>query len=397
MENTNKNIDIIKKICKCEDIKELGSGGNGTAFSAVKSNETLVYKIEKMDKYNENNELTSEYYRQLKFNQDIAIHYSDKFLILKDHGIITDCSYKHPTYDRNMIKYEQMINLKEKPNERLRRYYRKNSQSNCYWLAYTPYLDGSYGKIQDVIYSDSKLFLNFMYQMIQIINIMRKKGYAQNDPNPDNIMYKKINDNEYQWYIIDYGNMYNKYFPLSELDIDIRGRNLYGLDLVMFVNRCRSPNLNKFIENYNLELNNALFEENIKSEPIYLKIKKILPLFKRKAHADITTTICKILEPHIFFKCHGVAKEIYEKYVNNQLFPDILIYCLKHYNDETYDHILTMIKQKLEQKGGQYDINILSPEKHMEFIGESVNLTDKYMKKYFKYKSKYMTLKTKYI
>jgi predicted Ser/Thr protein kinase len=66
-------------------IKELGSGGNGTAYLVDYNGTNMVYKLEKMDVYDENTPLQSEYYRQIDFNDNIAKYHPDKFLILKAH------------------------------------------------------------------------------------------------------------------------------------------------------------------------------------------------------------------------------------------------------------------------------------------------------------------------
>ena len=108
-------------------IKELGSGGNGTVYLIQSGKEKLIYKLERMDKYDKKKPLTSEYYRQIKFNEDIAIHHPDRFMVLRSHGIIYNCDYKHPRHE------EFMENMDEK---RKRRYVRKNSQPNCYYLIY---------------------------------------------------------------------------------------------------------------------------------------------------------------------------------------------------------------------------------------------------------------------
>jgi hypothetical protein len=80
-------------------IKEIGSGYNGTAYLAEYNNIKMIYKIEKMDVYDDNEPLTSEYYRQIDFNKKIAINNPNKFLVLKSHGIIYNCEYTHPKWD----------------------------------------------------------------------------------------------------------------------------------------------------------------------------------------------------------------------------------------------------------------------------------------------------------
>jgi len=320
-------------------IKELGSGGNGTAYLVKRGNEKLVYKLERMDVFDEDKPLQSEYYRQVDFNKNIAVHHPDKFLVLKSQGIIIDCEYVHPKHEEFMKHFGK---------ERKRRYVRKNSQPNCYFLLYSPYLDGSFVHVRNRIHKSPKLFLDFMYQIISSINIMRKKGYSQNDYGPNNIMYKKIG-NKYQWYLIDYGNICHKKFPISELDKDIRGKISYCLDLFQFVITCcfNRDSINKFIKKYNLkQFNNSELRKNIKKESEYKEIIKHIPSSTKKELFDeIVLFIVKILYPFVFFKCAGVPEKIYKKYKNKQLYPELLVYCLKHHTDKSYISILNKIKK----------------------------------------------------
>jgi hypothetical protein len=94
-------------------------------------------------------------------------------------------------------------------------------------------------------------------------------------------MYKKINELEYQWYIIDYGNIYNNKYPLSKLDKDIRDRPLYGQDLLqlllkhlIFTRNC----INNFckINNIITPLDDVI-ENYIKNHKKYKKIIKFIP------------------------------------------------------------------------------------------------------------------------
>ena len=330
--DNDKNINNLE----IEIVKEISSGGNGTAYLVYRGKEKLVYKVEKMDIFDE--PLQSEYYRQIKFDKDIAKHHPDKFLVLKSHGIINDCEYKHPNTDH-------FISIKDE--HRKQRFIRKNSQPNCYFLLYSPLLEGTFIQVKDKIYNNSSLFIDFMYQIIGSINIIRKKGYSQNDFNPGNIMYKK-KDGGYQWYIIDYGNMCNKKFPLSALDKDIRDRPLYCMDLVMFVRGYSAFYLRNYI--FEHKIKRPPFDkymECIKKEPEYDNIIKHVPssIKKENTFNMFVNMINRILYPKVYLKCIGTPKEVYEDYKHVNEYQEIFMYCLKHHDDETYDHILEKIKK----------------------------------------------------
>lgn len=319
-------------------IKELGSGGNGTVYLIESNKQKLIYKLERLDIYNKNTPLQSEYYRQIEFNEDIAKYYPDKFMTLLSYGVILNCLYKHPKHEELIKKYF---------GDRLRRYIRKNSQPNCYFLIYKPYLDGSYRDIRDKIKKNPKLFLDFMYQIISSLNILRKKGYVHNDTNLDNIMYKK-NHNKYQWYLIDYGNICNKKFPISELDKDIGVRLLNCKDMIKFISICITPDIKYFSDKYLVDypFNMDIYMKNLKKAAIFPNVAKYVIKYKKnKIYKTLLAYITMILYPKIHFKCMGVPENIYKKYNGKQLFPSLLVYSLQHQNDKNYDNILKKIKK----------------------------------------------------
>lgn len=332
------NIQLIKKI---------GSGGNGTAYLAEYNNIKMIYKIEKMDEYDKTNPLTSEYYRQIDFNENIAINNPNKFLVLKSHGIIYDCEYKHPGWNT----------LDKMPEHRKQRFIRKNNQSNCYYLLYYPYLDGDFKSIKNLIYDNSQLYIDFMYQIIDSINIMRKKSYSQNDISQQNLMYKKINELQYQWYIIDYGNIlkYNNQYPTSKLDEDIRDRPNYGQDLLQFIGKLMFglDNIGVFLETNNIiRPSDNVIENYIKKHKKYKIIKKFMPkkendikilesIFNKHTILILITTL---IYPRIILQATSVEKKLIKEFKNKQLYPKLIAYYLKHFNDKNYDKVLDKIK-----------------------------------------------------
>jgi len=362
-----ENINIEKMDMKI--IKELSSGGNGTAYLVERGGEQLVYKLEKMDVFDETTPLQSEYYRQIDFNKNIAINHPDKFLVLKSHGIIFDCEYVHPKTE----------SFNKNPDEnRKKRFIRKNSQPNCYFLLYSPFLEGTYRTVRNIISKNQRLFLDFMYQIIDSINIMRKEGYSQNDPSFDNFMYKKNGDN-YQWYIIDYGNACHKKFPISELDKDIGGRTFYCMDLVMFIHACISIDLFEYMKQHKILANFGTFITNIKKEPEYNKIiayipQSVQPDQNKKLYNRFTEIITKIQFPKIYLKCVGASEELYINYTGEQLYPEILLYCLEHCDDVIYDDVLRQIKKYNIFYGGYIKyktkyLNLKNTSKHNQIGG----------------------------
>ena len=143
------------------------------------------------------------------------------------------------------------------------------------------------------------------------------------------------------------------------------------------------------MENNQIKEDNDIFMKNIQDELIYSEIQKYLHYFNPKAQPIITEVICQILYPYVFLKCMQIPKEIYEKYHNDQLFPEILMYCLKHQNDETYDDILLVIKNKINEQQEPTTINQLINQSAGSMSMIHNNL---YKHKYMKYKLKYIKL-----
>ena len=321
-------------------IKEIASGGNGTAYLAIYKNEKLIYKLEKMDVYDKTIPLTSEYYRQVLFDEEVYCNYPDKFMILRKHGIIHNCDYIHPKTDE-IVK---SVNISD---DRKKRFIRKNSQPDCYFLLYSPILDGSYKNVRKIVENDKLLFMIFINQIITGINIMKYKGYYQNDFSSENIMYK-LNDTRdmYQWYIIDYGLVSSNKFPESQLDIDIKDRHLYNHPLLNFINNnCINQKFNIYMKENNIEFKNNIFFDNLKKHKIYDKIIKYIPqsITKDKTINEIIKIIAKIKFPKYVLKFMGVTKIIYKNYKSEQLFDDLLLECIKQSDHENYDDLLKII------------------------------------------------------
>jgi len=314
-------------------IKNLDSGWNGDSY-IVKNNkdEQLILKLERMDEYDEKQKFTSEYYRQIDFDNLVAKNNTDKFMVLEGHGIIENCVFSHS-------KTNEIIN---KASEiRKARFIRKNNQPNCYYLLYKPVLDGTFKSVKDEIKNNEELLLDFMIQIIESINIYRKLGFIHTDVNPTNIMFKKNKDTKYQWYWIDYGNITNNKYPDSLLDIERKKENPNYktnmiIDLISIV-RGFCMTINHNIANYNpINSQKKDFVNKIKEndKDKYTEITKYLPIEDDKTFFDL---VFKILYPKEYAKHYNINYDIDEK---EQLLKDKILLCIKHSNDKTYDELI---------------------------------------------------------
>ena len=238
-------------------------------------------------------------------------------------------------------------------DDRKKRFIRKNSQLDCYFLLYSPILDGSYKNVRKIVENDKLLFMIFINQIITGINIMKYKGYYQNDFSSENIMYK-LNDTTdtidatntmHQWYIIDYGLVTNNKFPESQQDIDIKDRPLYEPLLNFINNNCINQKFNIYMKENNIEFKNNIFFDNLKKHKIYDKIIKYIPqsITKDKTINEIITIIAKIKFPKYVLKFMGATKIVYKNYKSEQLFDNLLLECIKQSDHENYDDLLKII------------------------------------------------------
>jgi hypothetical protein len=312
---SNTKINWWKQFEKDHNIKilkEIASGGNGTAYLVKRGGEKLVLKMEKMDAYDKLKPLTSEYFRQLEFDK-LAKKHPDKFTTLVDHGMIQNCLYVHPNIE----------GLREKmKGERLDRLNRKNSQPDCYWLLCGPMLDGTLKDVMVDVFADSKKFANFMIQMLKIIDIIRKEGYSQNDFGPSNIMFKKVKSG-YQWYLIDYGNIHNVRFPESLLDKDISTRPIVNNDLKNFTMSVATHMFNKTrIDKKDILIPFSEYLKKVEKSKEYSKIKRMY----KENNPRLIANILKIEFPTLAYQLALVTP-------NDTILPD--------FHKKLFRHILT--------------------------------------------------------
>src|SRR5579871_3137638 len=140
--------------------KKLGEGVIGTVYlSDIDGTESIT----KVEKYDGDMTLKSNYIRQIDFN-NFAKQYPDKFMTLIFHGVIELCKHKQTLPDNPNFNKKFLKQLKE-----------KNKFKRCYVLSYVPVLDGT---LESILYKlTPKQWLNCLMQLITSINLMRKAGF----------------------------------------------------------------------------------------------------------------------------------------------------------------------------------------------------------------------------
>jgi hypothetical protein len=285
-----------------------------------------------MDVYDKLQPLTSEYFRQINFNEKIAKKYPNKFMTLIKYDIIKNCDFKHQVLEN--------IDYKKKE-----RFMRKQSQLNCFYLLYEPVLDGTYKDIKEEIINNEELLLDFLIQIIESINIYRKKGFIHTDVNMTNIMYKKYKSTNYNWYIIDYGNITNIKYPDSildkeRIDNDPDYKTYLVSDILSIIEKfCITSNIRNHKINYTLK--NYYKIINLFDDDTNDKIIKYIPIneFSKNLILRYKIIIFKILYSKKYAEYYNI------EYDNKkQLLKDKLLLCINHSNDDNYDNLLSLLK-----------------------------------------------------
>jgi len=308
-------------------VKLLDGGWNGDTYLVSNGKNEFILKLEKIDATPTGKEFESEYYRQLDFDKLVAKNHPDKFLTIEKHGIIKNCKFTHSKTE-----------IVEKcPNEiRRARFIRKNKQPDCYYLLYSPVLEGTFRNIRDNL--TEPILLDLMKQLIESINIYRKLGFIHTDISFSNIMFKTVNG-KYEWYWIDYGNITNIKYPDSYLDLERLEKNPsckndMKSDLLKLVGLCTTHMFKHGMKKSEREEFANYVKTNNKK--IYDEIIEYLP----DKDLNLFVMVYKLLYPQEYidhFKCEHNETKL--------LLKDVLLLCIKHSSDETYDKLLKLLNE----------------------------------------------------
>lgn len=209
--------------------KKLGAGIFGTAYLATLNRVPCVTKIEK---YDGDLSMTSPYLRQVEFNQ-LASQHPDKFMSLLNHGVVETCTHQQKKPGSFMDKTI------------LRAMKKRAQYKRCYYLSYTPILKGTLESLLPRMTFED--WLECLIQTVTSVNIMREAGFFHRDLHTNNIMYRltkprerKHKHDRYRWYLIDYGLVFSKRFPVNEDDA-MWGLPQNGADLESIVECLEDP------------------------------------------------------------------------------------------------------------------------------------------------------------
>jgi hypothetical protein len=151
-------------------------------------------------------------------------------------------------------------------------------------------------------------------------------------------MFKTVNG-KYEWYWIDYGNITNIKYPDSYLDLERLEKNPsykndMKSDLISLVDLCITHRFKHGIKKSEREEFANYVKTNNKK--IYDEIIEYLP----DKDLNLFVMVYKLLYPQEYinhFKCEHNETKL--------LLKDVLLLCIKHSSDETYDELLKLLNE----------------------------------------------------
>jgi serine/threonine protein kinase len=309
-------------------LKKLGAGVNGTAYLAESKGKKYVYKIEKY--VPESAPLKHSYYRQVDFDEKVAQKHKDKFMTLKQHGIINECQHKQaiPHWAKGTHKKKLIA---------------KNGATECFFLLYEPVLSHTVHSMSKEIFASPKLWRKMCYQLVEQMNILKKSGFSHNDIHNRNVMYHKGN-----FHIIDYGLVSHPNYPANKED---KITKKYGHDdMVMFlwnISILNEPAIYMYNKRIKFPSMKVFYARLIKT-PEYKSLKPKFPHVKHPGlQEDLEAFIHAIHFPEQYaglLNCPSKTTRV--------IVPDLgfMMVCCRYFGADNYSGVLTWCRNNWNYK-----------------------------------------------
>lgn len=198
------NIDIDK----CTKGKVLGRGMNGTTCLAKCGKTQYALKVQRLWRGYVKKSSVSPYWREIEFAERVANKYPKYFTKLYGYDIIYGCDhvqkYKYP-FELILPKYQKKF---------------KETAESPYCARFLYALvDGDVESLIKKVNLTHKQYSSMIYQLIDIIDILKKYGYKHTDTNPGNIGYRKTDKKGvYEYVLIDYGSILHSKYIMDNND-----------------------------------------------------------------------------------------------------------------------------------------------------------------------------------
>ena len=313
-------LELIPDYPEAKLIRTLGYGYIGTTYLTEINSEQFVTKLEKFDG---DMTLSGAYARQIAFDRAVAKNHPDVFMTISSIKLVKNSKHiqKVPTKPGFDEKVSAIV----------------NARKHAFIFNYLPLLDGTYASVKDIL--TPKQELSMLWQITYGINAMASAGFRHRDISARNIMYKKIDD-EFKWYIIDYGSVWHDSFIPNEVDPYYekhRQNDIVAAVLMVTKNVLYGrPGLSlpKFYQ----------LASMIKRHPIYQHISKYLPDTRDDKTAVLATEIYDNETYARICVGHRPAADMIVVQPNK----NTLLFMLKHSLDREYSAILEYIDKALK-------------------------------------------------
>jgi hypothetical protein len=327
----NKSKTITKNNSLLDNIvisNIIGVGGTGTIYLAKddKGNE-YAYKISKMLPKDIKKSLTSEYWREIDFANNVANKYIDHFMYLYDSKIDNTCKY-------NIIKEDDFIEL-DKFSKMYKKQYAIYHSKYCNIKLWS-LIDQTMKEYFEKNYKKS-VYYDLFIQIIYIVYLIYTHGYSHNDLHLENIALKKtdkkvikilnknIQTHGFLVQAIDYGYVLHKNTNYNDLNYILQ---YFVIDSSKYHDYYKNK-VNKDNYDWYFEID---YEVPIKDKELLLNL---LPKKQLKNKEQLIQKLYKLLFTEQWQK--DVLNDTYIKTIPIELrIPlNIILYIIKNIDDVT--------------------------------------------------------------
>jgi len=287
--------------------KQLGLGYFGTVYQSVLDGRPVICKIEK---YDGDDTTTSNFIRQIKFNE-FAKKHPDKFLSLVSYSVKEDCDFKQEIPEGFTASDKKKLIA-------------RNKWPLCSMLFYSPILDVTYRDVAHKLTDEQ--WIDCVQQTSKAVKTLVRAGYIHRDIHGGNIMAKDLGDGKYQWYLIDYGFIWHAEYSHNRTDEILKHKNYDMIDLVSAI--VRNKAYDYYMKN-KLKLQSiSVALKFIKNHERFERINPLIPKIKNENESiALIFLFTLIIDYSLYMEAWGMVAD--KKLISTQPDPKLLIKLLQ--------------------------------------------------------------------